>query len=281
VTTSLYPHAQYRPLGPQIQPRMTRYDIVCLHTMVGSLSGTDSYFRQSGYGGSESHFGVGGNGTAYQWQDCRYTADANYRGSYRIISIETADIGPEFPKWNTNDGRAVPAWTTQQVDAIAAIIAWCHKTYRIPLELIPDSKNTRKGVGYHRQGVQGYMVGGGEQWSTARGKVCPGDRRIAQIPTVISRAKQLISGKHIPTPTPNGRRLLFLTSPMMVGDDVRAIQEWAIPRFSYAADSLVEDGIFGAFMDKFVKEFQKRLDLTVDGVVGPATYSAMAQHGFR
>ncbi len=87
----------WRPLGPQTQSRMSRHDIICLHTMVGTLVGTDSYFRQSGYGGTESHWGVGGDGRVFQWQDTDYVAEANLNGNHHVLSVETADIGPEFP----------------------------------------------------------------------------------------------------------------------------------------------------------------------------------------
>lgn len=194
-----YPAAQWRPLGPQTQGRIRAHDIICLHTMVGSLDGTDRYFRQNGYGGTESHFGVGHDGTTYQWQDLEHTADANLDGNGRCISIETADMGAGFPVWDTR-GDQVPAWTAAQVEAIARLVAWLCARYRIPCELIPDSRPGRRGVGWHRLGVDPWRVDGGERWSSARGKVCPGDRRIAQIPAVVARARQLLNA---PPPRPN------------------------------------------------------------------------------
>jgi N-acetylmuramoyl-L-alanine amidase/Putative peptidoglycan binding domain len=277
---TLYPHADFRPLGQQTQALMKAHDIVCLHTMVGSLSGTDAFFKADGYGGTESHFGVGGNGTVYQWQDLEHTADANFKGNWHVISIETADIGPEFAKWDTNDGNAVPAWTDAQIEALANLVAWCCHTYQIPLDLVPDAKPGRRGVGYHRQGVPGFMIAGAEQWSTATGKVCPGKRRIDQIPEVLGRARELAAQAQqglVHTPTPLGHRLLFLTSPQLRGDDVRAIQKWGDSRFDFA--HLATDGIFGPATKKFVLEFQRRANLTVDGVVGPATYAAMRKQG--
>ena len=180
------PGAQWRPLPTSGIP-MRAYDITCFHTMVGSLAGTDNYFRTSA-AGTNSHFGVGFDGTIYQWVDTAYRSGANYDGNYHIVSVETADIGPGFPAWNTNDGSQVPAWTDEQIDACARIAAWAHDVHGIPLALIPDSKVGRRGVAYHRLGVPGYMVAGGEQWSTKFRKACPGDRRIAQIPQVIARA---------------------------------------------------------------------------------------------
>ncbi len=450
-----YPGAAWRPLGPQNQPRMRGHDIVCLHTMVGSLWGTDAYFRQGGYGGTESHFGVGAGGGVLQWQDCvaadtlvlcddltwrparslapgdgivgidesaprkhrrlrravvtangirtddlyevrtgrgvlrcngkhpwlartqrraagggrgtwkwvrtdelhpgddlyhvvdpwgvdpsweagwlagfldgegclsfsgnsvvlscsqrvsglademarvfkeyadnifvfgrdydgtrkpmvqvqvnrrdqimrllgavrphrllarssgvwegaatmkmvtpvqvesvepcghgeisllgtstgtyiaqgfaahntDFVAEANLNGNWHLISIETADVGLGFPAWNTNSAN-VPAWTVAQVESIAKLVAWCCLTYDIPCAVIPDSRPGRRGVGWHRQGIDPYRVSGGETWSNARGKVCPGDRRVAQIPQVVARANEIMQGAGQPPPAP-------------------------------------------------------------------------------
>jgi hypothetical protein len=174
------------------QERLTTPDIICLHTAVGSLAGTDAYFRQDGYGGVESHFGVGADGTIWQWQDTERIAEANYRGNHRCISIETADKGTGFPAWTGSD---VPAWTDAQLDALARLIAFLCRAHDIPCELIPDSKSGRRGVGYHRLGIDPWRVSGGEVWSTSRGKSCPGDRRIAQIPAVIAHARQILAGQ--------------------------------------------------------------------------------------
>jgi len=191
----------WRPLGPQTQPRLISHDIICYHTMVGTLPGTDAMFRAGGYRGNESHFGVGGDGTTYQWQHTDYQADANLNGNRRIVSIETADMGPEFPVWDARDGAQVPAWTPAQVEELAVITAALAVYYDIPLQLIPDSRPERRGVGYHRLGCDPYRVPGGELWSAAPGKVCPGDRRIAQVPHVIELARQIAAGSTLPTPT--------------------------------------------------------------------------------
>jgi len=87
----------------------------------------------------------------------------------------------------------VPAWTPAQIEAIAKILAWANKTYAIPLSLIPDTEDATRGIGYHRQGIDPYRKHG-EQYSTSYGKVCPGDRRVAQIPQVIARAVAIVNG---------------------------------------------------------------------------------------
>lgn len=212
---TLYPEAKYRPLAQtQGQSRMAKHDIVCLHTMVGYLTSTDAMFKKNGWGGTESHFGIGGkwggdkaaglDGKVYQWQDTEFRADANLNGNSRIISIETADNAPKLPS-------NIEPWTPAQLDALVKLIAWACKKYDIPAVLIPDSKPGRRGIGYHRQGCQhssgigkvpGFLVVGGEKWSTSIGKECPGTQRIAQIPEIISRVKDLMVGKSSETKPP-------------------------------------------------------------------------------
>lgn len=185
-----YPGAEWRPLAATQPPKMTRHDLVILHTMGGgSLASTDRNFHLNGYGGLESHFGVGADGTVYQWTDTDSIADANLQANPRAISIETADAGSAFKSWT---GADVPAWNPAQVAALAALVNWCCDTHDIPKVAVPDSLPSRRGIAGHRQGINsspagqtGYRVAGGELWSDVLGKVCPGDRRFAQIKTTI------------------------------------------------------------------------------------------------
>lgn len=206
-----YPGAAFKPLGPQTEPSMTGHDIVCIHTMVGYLSSTDRYFRVTngaGYQGTESHYGVGGkwgsdavaglDGVVYQWQDIAHQADANLGGNPTTISIETAD----------NAARPIAPWTPAQVESLAQLLAWlcapathaaCPAAWTcrregIPLSLIPDTLPGRRGIGYHRQGCDPWRVAGGVKWSDSRGKDCPTETRIAQIPGVIARAVEITQG---------------------------------------------------------------------------------------
>jgi hypothetical protein len=177
---------------------MQTHNIICLHTMVGYLSSTHNMFMENGYGGTESHFGVGGkwggdkdkglDGTVYQWQDLDYQADANLEGNPYIVSIETADNCPKYAK-------DIESWTDKQVNAIVALVAWLCKKYNIPAVLVPDSKPGRRGIAYHRQGIDDWRVSGGDVWSESRGKECPGDRRISQITsTIIPRVQAELEG---------------------------------------------------------------------------------------
>lgn len=200
-----YPGAEWRPLGPEIQPRMAAHNIICLHTMAGSLTGTEEWFgpgNGAGYLGTESHFGVGGiwgadaskglDGVVRQWQDLDYTADANLEGNGDVISIETAD----------NGDTPIAPWSERQLDALGRLVAWLAGQYGIPLELIPDTKPGRRGVGYHAQGIAPNVVPGGRVWSRDVGKTCPTAARIAQVPEVIRRARAYAGLGDAVTPTP-------------------------------------------------------------------------------
>jgi hypothetical protein len=186
-----------KSLGKQTQPRLKQKDIICVHTMVGYLTSTLSMFEQGGFTGTESHFGVGGiwggdktrelDGVAYQFQDTDFTADANFEGSWHIISIETADNAPDKPE-------DILPWTHKQEMKIVELIVELCKMYNIPPVLIPDTKPGRRGLAYHYQGVPPNLVAGGERWSKA-GHVCPGPVRVEQfknriIPEVQARLQE-------------------------------------------------------------------------------------------
>lgn len=196
-----YPAAKWLPLGADEahQSAMSSHDIICLHTMVGTLLGTDAYFKQDGYGGTESHFGVGANADEgiHQYTDLDRRADANLDGNWHVISVETADKGGPFPDWT---GSNVPAWNDWQIEAIAQLVAWLCKRYDIPARLIPDTLPNRRGIAYHRQGIKGNWPDEsgwkrGEIWSEGEGKPCPGDRRIKQITkAIIPRVNEILNG---------------------------------------------------------------------------------------
>jgi hypothetical protein len=206
-----FPGATYRPLeATQRQATMQRHDIVCLHTMVGTLTGTDRMFKANGWSGTESHFGVGGkwgdgrDGEIIQWQDTEHRADANLDGNRRIISIETGDNAPR-------SASDIEPWTPKQLDAIVAITVWACRKYDIPAVLLTDSGPGRRGIAYHRLGVQhsggthpaGFLQPGCEKWSTSVGKECPGPARIKQMPGIVARVAATLSGKATVVPKGN------------------------------------------------------------------------------
>lgn len=166
---------------------MSAWDIVCVHTIVGYQAN-----------GNAAHFTTGASGRIVQARDTRYRSAANLNGNYRVIAIENEDFGPAYGSWS---GSNVPRFTPEQAEAIAKIIVWCHQVHGIPIELVQDSKPGRRGVAYHRQGIDGNFttyagrVAGGELWSSSTGKVCPGDRRISQLITEIIPRARVLAGQ--------------------------------------------------------------------------------------
>jgi hypothetical protein len=190
---SRYASAQWRPIRDTSTAAL-RKGLLSLHTMVGGMRGTWSYFDRLDVQ-PYSHFLVGGpwgsdaghglDGVAWQIADTQYRAAANLDGNWRCISVETAD----------NAERPIKPWTDAQCEAIIRIGAEAHQVDGIPLVLVPDSKQGRRGWCYHRQGCDPYRVAGGERWSKAYGKDCPTDPRIRQIPDLIIDARRLVAGQ--------------------------------------------------------------------------------------
>ncbi len=168
---------------------MDRYDGVCLHTIVGFAPA------------HAAHFSVAADGTIYQSRDTKYRSAANLNGNHRLITVENEDNGAVCGRWDTRDGHAVPGFTPEQIESNAKILRWSHEEHGVPLQLMPNSRASSRGLAYHRQGIDGNFlaegyrfpgrVRGGEVWTKTRGKVCPGDRRIAQRIEIL----QLAQGK--------------------------------------------------------------------------------------
>jgi Putative peptidoglycan binding domain/N-acetylmuramoyl-L-alanine amidase len=275
------PGAVWKPLPKGFGTPMARYDLVIIHTMVGSLAGTDGYFRGGGTS-SNSHFGTGGAGEIWQWGDTAKRSAASGAANPRSISIENADMGPGFPAWNTKDGNAVPPLAAQQVEANARICAWAHTQHGVPLERVPDSKPGRRGIAYHRLGVPGYAVAGGELWSSARGKVCPAPKRIAQVDLIIARARQLV-GASASSPAPAPPSVPAGAGTLRRGDTgpaVLALQQFMTKAFG-SYNTYTPNSTFGPATEAGVKEFQRRTGLPIDGVVGPVTVAKMRAYGFN
>lgn len=157
---------------------MGTWDVTCVHTIVGYQAG-----------GNAAHFTTGAGGSIVQARDTHYRSAANLNGNWRVIAIENEDHGAAYGSWSGSD---VPRFTAAQVESIAKILAWTNRAHNVPLTLIPDSKVGRRGIAYHRQGIDPWRVAGGELWTNYPGKVCPGDRRIAQLKNeIIPRARVL------------------------------------------------------------------------------------------
>lgn len=73
-----------------------------------------------------------------------------------------------------------------------------------------------------------------------------------------------------------GDRLLYLRQPMIRGDDVAALQR-RLGALGFDAGRV--DGIFGPDTERALQEFQRNIDIVVDGVCGPTTLEMFARFG--
>lgn len=140
---------------------------VVVHIMAGTLEGSQAWFNNATAQAS-SHFGTGKDGELRQWVDTADRAWAQAAGNRDWISVENEGVGGD-------------ALTDAQITANARVLAWAHKTYGVPLKLAKSPSD--KGLGYHAMG--GAAWGGHTQ--------CPGPRIVAQLPTIVARAKQLVA----------------------------------------------------------------------------------------
>ncbi|WP_243088707.1 peptidoglycan recognition family protein [Streptomyces sp. 891-h] len=141
---------------------------VVVHIMAGTLSGTDSWFRNPRARAS-SHFGAGKSGALYQWVDTSDRAWAQASGNSNWLSVE-------------NEGKGGDRLTDDQLDANARVLAWAHDRYGVPLKVA--SSTSDRGLAYHALG--------GSAWGGHTS--CPGSRIVAQLPEIVDRAARLAGG---------------------------------------------------------------------------------------
>jgi LysM repeat protein len=160
------PGAEWRPIpvnhskGGQASVRG-----VVVHIMAGTFEGTDSWFRNPKAKAS-SHFGTSKTGRLRQWVDTADRAWAQADGNPSWLSVE-------------NEGKGGDALTDAQLDRVAEVLAWAHKTYGVPLQVTHAPNG--KGLGYHAMG--------GSAWGGHTS--CPGSRVVAQLAEIVARAKQI------------------------------------------------------------------------------------------
>ncbi len=181
-------HSKQRLLRQYARARGRQPNAIVLHGTAGNDTSPHSTFAR---GASCSHFWIAYDGRREQYLDTNWRSAADRDGGARTISIETS---------NPVDGSG--RWTAAQLDSIVDLIVWLIGQHPgIPVRLMTSSKTTEAGIGWHRLGCNGNFPrlpsllagrtqrGGGELWSSARGKVCPGDGRIEQMPEIEARVR--------------------------------------------------------------------------------------------
>ncbi|MFJ6137492.1 peptidoglycan-binding protein [Kitasatospora sp. NPDC092286] len=160
------PGAEWRPIPKNYTSGgQEAVDGVVIHIMDGSLSGSDSWFRNPSAKAS-SHFGTGRDGQLWQWVDTRDRAWAQADGNRRWLSIE-------------NEGKGGNSLTDAQINRCAAVLVWAHQVHGVPIQLTASTGG--RGLGWH--GMGGAAWGGHDQ--------CPGAKILAQLPEIVRRAQTL------------------------------------------------------------------------------------------
>lgn len=183
---TVMPGAVWRPIPvSRSRPLRRKGRGVILHVAASEATSLFGFFSTASV---DSHFYVAKDGAIEQYVDTDLQAYASMDGNATTISVETQG-GVANP-----DGEP---WTPQQVASLARICRWANEDEGVPLQVMPDSRPASRGIGWHRLGVRPWVVPGGEIWSAANGKRCPGDAKIAQVPAVVAAAR----GNPTPTAT--------------------------------------------------------------------------------
>lgn len=96
-------------------------------------------------------------------------------------------------------------------------------------------------------------------------------RGVTITPENLNSSGAIVRAAAIDPADPPPGQILHLTSPYLRGEDVRKVQE-ALNTNGFQNS---RDGTYGPFMEALVKKFQASRQLRVDGVVGPATRTAL------
>lgn len=264
MTDGWFPGAIRKEIPKWRTPRRTGRG-QCLHVAVSEADSLFGFFRSALV---VSHFYVRRDGTAEQYVSIRYRSAANGQGNPTLVTYET--------QGGVHNANGEP-WTPAQTRTLAAIVAWVAAEDGSPLALMPNSRPSSRGVGWHRQGIDGNFdarhpgrVAGGEVWSTSRGKVCPGNAKIDQVPGIVAHAAGGVVTVDRPVVGNGGGVKSWLEE----GDRGDAVVE--LQRLLIAAGwSLAADGVFGVLTETAVKEYQGTRGLVIDGIAGEATLGAL------
>jgi len=166
--------------------------LLTIHTAVSNSD--DLYGSGRGHGGTYAHFYSPKTGPLIQYQEIGKMARADNFGNSFTVSVENWD-GAKSP---------VPPLTSSQVENLAQLFAWLVTNHGLPNRIA--TVDNPSGLGWHRLGITGNFgtydpkdlttwsrAQTGLNFSSAFGKLCPGDARIAQIKQIYIHAQQYIN----------------------------------------------------------------------------------------
>lgn len=277
-----YKEAVRLELQPESREQPTiRPTQVIFHSIVAPWDEQRLYAYWKNSTSLESHFGVDFDGSLGQYLSTTTRADANYKANRRpdgtgAISVESAS--------NT---KASDPWTDAQLDTLADLGVWAHRTHGIPLRAC--NSGSGGGFGIHRMF---------REWSPS-GTDCPGDQRAEQfrselLPAIVARAGKPAA----PAPsTPSKKPTVSLAHVQVAqrrdpglpqgGTTYRAeglIVETGLYKEGLLAKRWV-DGSLGSRTRPAVSEWQERCGFhgaDADGYFGKTSLTRLGErHGFR
>lgn len=141
---------------------------------------------------------------------------------YQFIDLDlqcwsSGAANPTMPAWEAQGGVHDPEgepWSDNQLESGAIIYAHLMETEGAPARLMANSLPSERGLGWHKLGVRPWVVPGGEVWSSAYGKICPGRKKIEQMQLILDRAVEIRGGSPSPAvkpaaPAPNPGRFAW------------------------------------------------------------------------
>lgn len=273
------PFATVRYIASHGKRPANRPRLVVLHTNAGGGSSNgDALFRwinselAAGRTPTQPHHQVDLDGTVWQWLDYDEKGVASVSAEGSCISVETQDYG------SRHSPIGGQAWTPAQIEALAKVCVVAYRAFGVPL--IPATAPDGVGIGWHS--MWGDNITAPNPWTTTKGKTCPGAARIAQVPQIIARARQLVQGDPIPAPIP--------APDDPVEDDVA--DKWLIQVGGsiWLTDGITRRGVAPVDIDKLrllgqlvtpdpIAYTQSEVDRILD--VSPGVFAAMLTTGGR
>lgn len=258
------PGADWRPVRNYTMGGVARPPRgMVLHTAVGTYEGTIAWCNNPASSVS-CYAVVAKDGRIAQLVDLDNKAWTQGRGNADWIGVEM-------------EGNQEPL-TEPQLQTTARLYAWLVTTFNIPLEKT-DSPFGR-GLGWH--GMGGAEWGGHFQ--------CPGPAMVGQRDEILRRAAVILNRPSpAPSPSPNGPwatlyqaahdlGLRFANgTTMRRGDTGASVRDLQFALVAGANQSVTVDGQYGPQTELAVKNVQRFMHLTVDGVCGVNTRAAIAE----
>lgn len=213
---------------------LTEPNRISLHTAVSNDDDLFEWSNSTAADGVFAHFYVGETGVITQLQDTDWQATSDLDGNPKVIAIES---------WDGNS-NPTKAFTPAQIESTVKLLVWIFETHTtIPQKLATSNlPGESEGLGWHRQGVPGFSEytedDGGVMYSKVNRKVCPGDAKIAQIPSIFTKTMAVLSPPALEYMTDSSFEQVMRSVPMIkVGSNISDPdrKEWS---WTHWADNL-------------------------------------------